>query len=71
VTMGCCGPTAHPITPPTCSQCAGTSPTGHCDPTTSLCADGPLAERGVHDSARLGRRNARSTRRTPVHSSTP
>jgi len=40
--MGCCGPAAHPVSPPPCTTTCPPVPTGgHCDPSTSLCAPGP------------------------------
>ena len=39
---GCCGPAAHPITPPPCDpKCPPMAAGGHCDPATSLCVAGP------------------------------
>jgi hypothetical protein len=36
VAVGCCGPGAHPISPPSCPPCS-TAMWGTCDPTTEHC----------------------------------
>ncbi len=35
--IGCCGPGAHPITPPSCMPCPTPPIAGACDPQTGLC----------------------------------
>ena len=37
VAMGCCGPAAHPISPPGCAPCGPTPSSGTCNAMTNLC----------------------------------